>query len=55
MSSNRILDKFRGAMVGAVIGDALGSPLEFTTSGRIKKEIINKQFAKYRSKPNAGK
>ena len=22
-------DKFRGAMVGAVLGDALGAPLEF--------------------------
>jgi len=40
-------DKFRGAMVGAVLGDALGAPLEFKSEGSLSQRKVLRQFEVY--------
>jgi hypothetical protein len=42
-----LLDKFRGAMVGAVIGDCLGAPLEFESDRALSSKRIRRQFDEY--------
>ncbi len=44
---NLLLDKYRGCMLGGLLGDTLGAPLEFVTDGRISAERVLKQFDKY--------
>lgn len=48
MTAASLLDRIRGCMVGAVIGDCLGSPVECQFWHGIPKEKILKRFADYR-------
>ena len=41
------LDKFKGCLVGAVIGDCLGAPVECQWWGGIPAERVEKRFEDY--------
>ena len=41
------LDKFKGCLVGAVIGDCLGAPVECQWWGGIPSERVEKRFEDY--------
>ena len=43
-----LLDRIRGCMVGAVLGDCLGSPVECTYWYGIKKKSVRKHFDAYK-------
>ena len=47
-------DKFRGAMVGAVLGDALGAPLEFRSQGSLSLRRVLRQFEVYSKSASPG-
>ena len=45
-----LLDRIRGCMVGAVLGDCLGSPVECTYWYGIKQKSVRKHFDAYKQK-----
>ena len=51
-SSQILLDRVRGCMVGAVLGDCLGSPVECTYWFGIKKKSVRKHFDAYEEEGN---
>ena len=48
MTSSQLLDRVRGCMVGAVLGDCLGAPVECTYWTGIEKRSVNKTFNTYK-------
>lgn len=48
-SLDRVRDAFRGCMIGAVLGDCLGAPLEFISDRPLPLNKVTKQFEIYKS------
>lgn len=49
-TSEKNLDKIRGALIGGAIGDALGYPVEFMTLDRITSKYGERGISLYESK-----